>query len=113
MPSRRELIQMTEAEQRAFLDEQKTITIVSNKADGYPHPMPMWFAFDPDRTVRMTTFRKSQKVLNVSRDPKVTLMAEAGVMTGGPPSMSAKDRSRFLSKLDELVQIGLREHQPG
>jgi hypothetical protein len=79
MPSRRELIQMTEDEQRAFLAEQKTITIVSNKADGYPHPMPMWFAFDPDRTVRMTTFRKSQKVLNVSRDPKVTLMAEAGV----------------------------------
>ena len=30
MPSRRELIQMTEEEQRAFLDEQKTITIVSN-----------------------------------------------------------------------------------
>jgi len=27
--------------------------------------------------------------------------------------MSAKDRSRFLSKLDELVQIGLRERQSG
>jgi PPOX class probable F420-dependent enzyme len=78
MPSRRELIQMTEEEQRAFLDEQKTITIVSNKADGYPHPMPMWFAVDPDGAVRMTTFRKSQKVVNVKRDPKVTLMVEDG-----------------------------------
>ncbi len=37
----------------------------------------------------------------------------AGVMSGGPPSMAAKDRSRFLSKLDELVQMGLREHQSG
>jgi len=36
-------------------------------------------------------------------------LREAGVVSGGPPSMSAKDRSRFLSKLDELVQIGLRE----
>jgi uncharacterized protein len=33
----------------------------------------------------------------------------AGVMSGGPPPLSAKDRSRFQSKLDELVQRGLRE----
>jgi len=33
----------------------------------------------------------------------------AGVMSGGPPAISEKDRSRFLSKLDELVQKGMRE----
>jgi uncharacterized protein YaiI (UPF0178 family) len=32
----------------------------------------------------------------------------AGVMTGGPPPLSPKDRSRFQAKLDELVQRGLR-----
>ena len=37
----------------------------------------------------------------------------AGIPTGGPPPVSAKDRSRFLSKLDELVQRGLREERPG
>ena len=78
MASRRELIQMSEDEQRAFLAEQKTVSIVSNGANGYPHPMPMWFTADPDGTVRMTTFRKSQKVMNVKRDPKVTLLVEDG-----------------------------------
>jgi len=48
--------------------------------------------------------------LLATRDLKAYLR-EAGVMSGGPPSMSAKDRSRFLSKLDELVQIGLRGSQ--
>ncbi|MDH3520553.1 MAG: YaiI/YqxD family protein [Myxococcales bacterium] len=38
-------------------------------------------------------------------------LREAGVMSGGAFSMSPKDRSRFLSKLDELVQKGLREAQ--
>lgn len=33
----------------------------------------------------------------------------AGVMTGGPPPLSAKARSRFQGKLDELVQRSLRE----
>ena len=36
----------------------------------------------------------------------------AGVMTGGPPPVSDKDRSRFASKLDELVQKSLREFPP-
>lgn len=36
-------------------------------------------------------------------------LRETGVSTGGPRALSAKDRSRFLSKLDELVQRSLRE----
>jgi uncharacterized protein YaiI (UPF0178 family) len=46
--------------------------------------------------------------LLATRDLKAQLR-DAGVISGGPPRMSPKDRSRFLSKLDELVQIGLRE----
>jgi uncharacterized protein YaiI (UPF0178 family) len=37
----------------------------------------------------------------------------AGVATGGPPPLSGKERSRFSSKLDELVQRSLREFPPG
>jgi uncharacterized protein YaiI (UPF0178 family) len=36
-------------------------------------------------------------------------LREAGIISGGPAPISQKDRSRFLSKLDELVQKGLRE----
>jgi uncharacterized protein YaiI (UPF0178 family) len=43
-----------------------------------------------------------------TRDLKSDLRG-AGVHTGGPPPISQKDRSRFLAKLDELVQRGLRE----
>ena len=35
-------------------------------------------------------------------------LRETGAGSGGPRALSAKDRSRFLSKLDELVQRGLR-----
>jgi len=43
-----------------------------------------------------------------TRDLKANLR-EAGIVSGGPPPISDKDRSRFASKLDELVQRGLRE----
>lgn len=38
-----------------------------------------------------------------------TYLRETGVTSGGPRAISEKDRSRFCSKLDELVQRGLRE----
>lgn len=34
---------------------------------------------------------------------------EAGEMTGGPAPITAKDRSRFLAMLDQIVQRSLRE----
>ena len=78
MPSRRKLIELDADEVRDYLDAEKTLIIVSNGHNGYPHPMPMWFAQDPDGTIRCTTFGKSQKVLNWRRDPKATLLVESG-----------------------------------
>jgi uncharacterized protein YaiI (UPF0178 family) len=37
-------------------------------------------------------------------------LRESGIASGGPRPLSNKERSRFSSKLDELVQRGLREH---
>lgn len=36
-------------------------------------------------------------------------LRQMGVMTGGPAPRQSRDRSRFLSKLDEVVNAALRE----
>ena len=78
MPSRRELIQLTDDEIRDYLATQKTLIIISNGKDGYPHPMPMWFYADGQGCLYCTTFGKSQKVKNWERDPKASLLVEGG-----------------------------------
>jgi len=78
MASRREQIQLSPAEIRDFLRASHTVILVSNGPGGYPHPMPMWFTVDDDGAVRMTTFRRSQKILNLRRDPRVSLLVESG-----------------------------------
>ncbi len=45
--------------------------------------------------------------LVATRDLKADLRS-GGASTGGPPPMTGRDRSRFSSKLDELVQRSLR-----
>jgi PPOX class probable F420-dependent enzyme len=75
---RRDQIRMTDAEIRDFLRTRKTIILSSIGPDGVPHPMPMWFAADDDLSVSMATFRGTQKIVNLRRDPRVSLLVEAG-----------------------------------
>jgi uncharacterized protein YaiI (UPF0178 family) len=37
-------------------------------------------------------------------------LRQGGAVTGGPAPMTSKDRSRFLAKLDEVVNAARREH---
>lgn len=76
--SRRDQIRMTDDEIADYLRESRTIILVSNGKDGYPHPMPMWYYVDDNNVVYMTTFRKSQKINNLKRDPRVALLVESG-----------------------------------
>jgi PPOX class probable F420-dependent enzyme len=69
---------MTDAELAAYLAQAQTMTIVTINKDGTPHPMPMWFGVEPDGAIVMTTFTKSQKIANLQRDPRATLMVESG-----------------------------------
>ena len=77
MPSRRDQITLSEAEQAELLDSERVVIVSSLGPRGWPHSMPMWF------TVRagelwVWTFAKSQKVRNLERDPRATLLVEAG-----------------------------------
>jgi uncharacterized protein YaiI (UPF0178 family) len=40
-------------------------------------------------------------------------LRQSGAVTGGPAPMTPKDRSRFLSKLDEAVNAVRRGQPPG
>ena len=77
MPSRRSNIALTPEEQKAFLQDGWTIQIASNGPKGFPHLVAMWYVVI-DGKVHFTTFGKSQKVVNLRRDPKITAMLESG-----------------------------------
>jgi nitroimidazol reductase NimA-like FMN-containing flavoprotein (pyridoxamine 5'-phosphate oxidase superfamily) len=78
MPSRRDLIRMSDEEVRAYLASQRRIILVTNGADGMPHPLPMNFGMDGDGRFLISSFRKTQKVRNLERDPRATLLVESG-----------------------------------
>jgi hypothetical protein len=75
---------MTEPEVGAFLTEERTVTCATVGPRGWPHLMPLWYVLraspDPQSGPRLWawTYGVSQKVRNLERDPRVTLLIETG-----------------------------------
>jgi nitroimidazol reductase NimA-like FMN-containing flavoprotein (pyridoxamine 5'-phosphate oxidase superfamily) len=82
--SRREQIKMSAAEVAAFLADQRTVTCATAGVRGWPHLMPLWYvlrghsAHEPGPRIWAWTYAASQKVRNLERDPRATLLVEAG-----------------------------------
>lgn len=78
MSNARSRIELDEAEQRELLEGAATLQVASLGEDGRPHLVPMWFAEDDEGLLAFTTYGKSQKVVNLERDPRITVLAETG-----------------------------------
>jgi hypothetical protein len=77
VPSRRELIQLSDDEVVAFLLQEQTLVCATNGVNGWPHLMPLWYVVR-DGELWAWTFAKSQKVRNLERDARATVQVEAG-----------------------------------
>ena len=75
--SRRGQITLSEDEQAELLDEERVVIVSSLGPRGWPHSMPMWFTVR-DGEIWIWTYAKSQKVKNLERDPRATLLVETG-----------------------------------
>ena len=76
MANKRSTINMTPTEIDAYLEEQKVLNIASIGPTGHPHLVAMWYVV-MDGKVTFWTFGKSQKVLNLRRNDKITGLIES------------------------------------
>jgi PPOX class probable F420-dependent enzyme len=77
MPKRRDQVAMTDDEIWSFIEGRKTLQAATINRDGTPHLVPLWFAV-VDGDIVLETFTKSQKVVNLERDPRLTVLLEDG-----------------------------------
>jgi PPOX class probable F420-dependent enzyme len=82
--SRRAQIEMSAEEVVAFLAQERTVTCATAGPRGWPHLMPLWYvlrdapAGKPGPRVWAWTYGRSQKVRNLERDPRATVLVETG-----------------------------------
>jgi len=107
---RRDTIAIAEDERRRYVADALTIILVSIGKDGYPHAVPMWFVADDDGCVYMTTYARSQKALNLRRNPRVALLVESGVRYDELKGVLMRGTAEVLDDLDLCVRVLTRVH---
>jgi PPOX class probable F420-dependent enzyme len=104
--NRRDQIKMSPEEIDAFLHEEKTATMCSMHPDGSIHAVAMWYGF-LDGVLTVETKAKSQKVQNFKRDPRVTVLVEAGDSYDQLRGVELVGRARIIEDPDKVWELGI------
>jgi len=75
--NQRSQVVMSDDEVARFLEQSRIATMATVGADGRPHLVAMWFGL-VDGRIYFETKAKSQKAVNLRRDPRITVSVEAG-----------------------------------
>ena len=114
--SRRDQITLSPAEQRDLLDSERVVIVSSHGPRGWPHSMPMWFTTrepkdaippgGPGVEIWIWTYAKSQKVKNLERDPRATLLIETGTEYTELRGVQIEAEAELIREADQVLKFG-------
>lgn len=105
MSSKRDAVRMSEEELAAHMAGRNVAAIATNGPDGWPHVMALWYVMrgvDP----WIWTYEKSQKVRNIERDPRATVMVEEGETYGQLRGAMLKTEAEIVRDFDGVFALG-------
>lgn len=101
---RRDLIRMGDQEIWTFVASQKNAQVSTNGKDGWPHLTTLWFAMDEGDVV-LETFTKSQKIKNLERDNRITVLFECVTEYEELKAVVIYGRAELIRDPDEVHRL--------
>jgi PPOX class probable F420-dependent enzyme len=95
---------------QGFLATKEVAVLATLQADGAPLAMPMWFLHAPS-ALTMISVADTQKVRNLRRDPRVSVVAEAVSGNGEIRGVTVQGRAEFLPDSPERRALVDRFHE--
>lgn len=105
MANQRKSIALDDEELWAFIAGTRDMHVATINKDGTPHLTTNWFALVGDHQIAFNSYEGSQKVVNLRRDPRVTLLFADGETYGELRGASVKGRVRFTDDSDENLEV--------
>lgn len=98
-------IVMSEAEIADFVNSSRTGTLATIGPDGQPHLTAMWYAVI-DGEIWLETKAKSQKAVNLRRDPRVSFLLEDGDTYDTLRGVSFEGVAEIVEEPEALHRVG-------
>lgn len=104
--NQRAQITMTDDEQATFLERSRVATLATVGPNGVPHLVAMWYAL-LDGELWFETKAKSQKAVNLLRDPRVTALVEDGHTYDTLRGVSLEGHAEIVDDQDTIRRVGI------
>jgi PPOX class probable F420-dependent enzyme len=104
MAKKRDRITMTAEEIAAFLAAERVVNVATIGRDGWPHVTALWFVMRGTEPW-IYTYAKSQKIRNLERDGRATLLVEAGEQYDELRGVMLKARAEVHHDLGEVTAV--------
>lgn len=95
---------MTDKERLGFLETGRTLIVSTIGPDGVPHVAPMWYFLD-DGKVMFRSFTKSQKIVNLRRDPRLTVLVQSGEAYTELKGVVIRGRATLIDGADDASLV--------
>jgi PPOX class probable F420-dependent enzyme len=95
MPKRRDAIRMSEEEIWQFIEGRQSLQVATLNKDGSAQLTTLWFAV-VDGAIIFETFTKSQKIVNLKRDPRIAVLVEDGTSYDQLRGVSINGRAELV-----------------
>ena len=96
---------MSDNEIAELLAQPLTAVLSTLDRTGAPHSAGMWFVHT-NGEIRMWTYAKSQKALNLRRDPRCAFLVEKGTAYNELRGVLVKGPARLITDYEDIVAIG-------
>lgn len=104
--NQRAQIVMSDTEIAEFLKHSRVATMATIGPTGAPHLIAMWYALI-DGEVWFETKAKSQKAVNLRRDPRITCMIESGDTYDQLRGVSLEGTAEIIDDPERLFAVGV------
>ena len=104
--NQRQQIVMTDDEIADFVARSRTGTMATIGAGGQPHLVAMWYGVI-DGDIWVETKLKSQKVVNIKRDAKVSFLIEDGMTYDSLRGVSFEGTAEIYDDPDTIFKVGV------
>ncbi|WP_040780745.1 PPOX class F420-dependent oxidoreductase [Nocardia pneumoniae] len=104
--NQRAQIVMSDTEITEFLQRSRIATLATIGPTGTPHLTAMWYALI-DGEIWFETKAKSQKAVNLRRDPRVSCLVEAGDTYDQLRGLSIEGRAEIVEDAEKLFAVGM------
>jgi PPOX class probable F420-dependent enzyme len=105
MAKKRDQIKLSDQEVAHFLDQQRVLNVSTIGRDGWPHMTSLWYVMRGTEPW-VWTYAKSQKVRNLERDERVTLLVESGHEYHELMGVMMKARAELHRGIEVVAAVG-------